>query len=326
MKGQLYNTSNNQLVCLSNHILSRSGLPIPTGWVFDNGTVLKLMENHVEMIHPRVVSIPSRFVSPETFNAAFVGVKLPLPARTVVFVGRHGHGGHNDPLATLVDAHDALLTSLGETQARNAAKAMLADEHYRQITHFQAYCSDLLRTMGSCSTILDEIQQELRRFHALSHMPLSRYSMRWTSPLANDDVRGCDDTIGVDSVHTCEVCIETHENSRLIGYEHHWQLDNPLREVAIDPFLSVEELQVLAPGKPKDVIERMRIENLPKNDPIGNPDKCIKRIGNLEIDWTTYIKKLTKAKEEGKTYGQAASETLLLDVILENAQHAHARV
>jgi hypothetical protein len=122
------------------------------------------------------------------------------------------------------------------------------------------------------------------------------------------------------------VCIETHENSRLIGYEHHWQLDNPLRKVAIDPFLPLEELQVLAPGKPKDVLERMNIENSPKNDPIGNPDKCIKRIGNLEIDWTTYIKKLTKAKEEGKTYGQAASATLLLDVILENAQHAHARV
>jgi hypothetical protein len=318
MKGQLYNTSNNQLVCLSNHILSRSGLPIPTGWVFDNGTVLKLMENHVEMIHPLVVSNPARFVSRETFNAAFVGVSLPLPAETVIFVGRHGHGGHNDPLATLVDAHDALLTSVGETQARDAAKAILADEHYRQITHFQAYCSDLIRTMGTCSTILDEIQQELRRFHDLSHMPLSRFSMRWKSPLANDD-----DTIGTDSVHTCEVCIETHENSRLIGYEHHWQVDNPLREVAIDPFLPLEQLQVLAPGKSKDLLERMCIENSPKNDPIGNPDKCVKRIGNLEIDWTTYIKKLTKAKEEGKTYGQAASATLLLDVILENAQRAH---
>jgi hypothetical protein len=315
MKGQFYNTSNNQLVSLSNHILSRSGLPIPTGWVFDNGTVLKLMENRVEMIHPLVVSNPARFVSRETINAAFVGVSLPIPTDTVVFMGRHGHGEHNDPAATLIKAHDAVLTPTGETQARDAAKAILADEHYRQITHFQAYCSDLHRTMDTCSIFLDEIQQELRRFHALSGMPLSQFSMRWSN-----------DPIGTDSVHTCEVCIQLHEYSRLIGYDHHWQVDNPLRKVAIDPFLSAEDLQVLAPEKPIEVIERMRIENLPKNDPRGKPDECLTRIGNLKIDWRTYADKLNRAEAEGKTYGQAASEKLLLDVILENAQRAHTSV
>jgi hypothetical protein len=315
VKGQLYNTSNNQLVCLSNHILSRSGLPIPTGWVFDNGTVLKLLNNSVKMIHPLVVSNPVRFVSPKTFNDAFVGVSLEMPTDTVVFVGRHGHGGHNDPAATLFEAHDAVLTPTGETQARDAAKAILADEHYRQLTHFRAYCSDLRRTMDTCRIFLDEIQQELRRFHALSGMPLSQFSMRWS-----------DDTIGVDTVHTCEVCIESHEYSRLIGYDHHWQVDNPLRKVAIDPFLSAEELQVLAPEKPIDIIKRMRIENLPKNDPRGKPDECLTRIGNLKIDWRAYADKLNRAEAEGKTYGQAASEKLLLEVILENAQLAHVSV
>lgn len=308
MKGQFYNTSNNQLVCLSNHILSRSGLPIPKGWVFDNGAVVKLMENRVEMIHPRVVSNPDRFISPKAFNDAFVGVSLPIPTDTVVFVGRHGHAGHNDPAATLVEAHDAVLTPTGETQARDAAKAILADEHYRQITHFQAYCSDLRRTMDTCSIFLDEIQQELRRFHALSGMPLSQFSMRWSN-----------DTIGVDTVHTCEVCIELHEYSRLIGYDHHWQVDNPLRKVAIDPCLSAEELQVLAPEKSLEVIERMRIENSPKNDPCGKPEECLTRTGNLKIDWSVYTDKLNRAKAQGKTYGDAAAEKLLLDVILENA-------
>jgi hypothetical protein len=323
MKGQLYLSSNNQLVCLSNHILSRAGRPIPTGWVFDNGTILKIVglesgKSHISMIHPLVVSNPARFVSLEKVNAAFAGVSLPIPAGTVIYLGRHGHAGHNEPAATLIDSHDASLTSTGIAQAREMGKAIFDDAHYKNISIFRAYCSDLRRTMETCNVILEYFQYELRQFHALSGMPLSRFSMRWTS---HASIRiGDEDTIGTDSIHSCQVCIQARENIRAIGAEHNWQVDNPLRELAIDPFRSLEDLRVLAPGKPDDVIDRMRVENLPKNDPIGNPDACVKRIGHLEIDWTDYIDILTRAKEAGESFGQAASKKLLLDVILENAQ------
>lgn len=325
MKGQLYISSNNQIRCTANHILKRSGLSIPKDWVFDNTTVIKMVgleggRSHIEMIHPPVVSNPERFVSREKFNDKFADASLKIPAKIVIYLARHGVGGHNKSNATLVEAHDASLTSDGIEQARKAGKAIFNDEHFKNITTFQAYCSDLLRTMETCNEILEQFQEELRQFHALSGMPLSHFSMRWSLPSQGDVTA---DTIGTDTIHPCQVCIEAHENSRLIGYDHHWEIENPLRKIAIDPFLSVEELRVLAPGKPDDVLKKMRIENLPKNDPIGNWDACVKRIGHLDIDWTDYIAKLTRAKASGQTFGDAASEKLLLDVMLENAQRAY---
>ncbi len=108
-----------------------------------------------------------------------------------------------------------------------------------------------------------------------------------------------------------------------IGGVHHWQEANPLRRVAIDPFVDVELLRQLAPGKADDVLERMRVENLPKNDPL-EADKCIQSVEHssglqLALDWRDYVGKVQRAKAEHKTFGDAASETLFLDVILRNA-------
>jgi len=276
--------------------------------------------SHIEMIHPPTVSDPERYVSRDKFNAKFADASLKIPTGIVIYLARHGRAGNNKSNATRIEAHDASLTPDGVEQAQQLGKAIFNDEHFKNITIFQSYCSDLLRTMETCNAILEQFQEELRQFHALSGMPLSRFSMRWSLPVQGDAAA---DTVGIDTIHPCQVCIESHENSRLIGYDHRWEIENPLRKIAIDPFLSVEELRVLAPGKPDDVIEIMRLENSPKSDPIGNWDACVKRIGHLDIDWTDYIAKLTRAYAEGKTFGEAASAKILLDIMLENAQCAH---
>jgi hypothetical protein len=61
----------------------------------------------------------------------------------------------------------------------------------------------------------------------------------------------------------------------------------------------------------------MQIENRPKNDPVGNCEGCVQQIGELAIDWSIYKAKLENAYAEGKTFGQAASEKTLFDIIFE---------
>jgi hypothetical protein len=119
-------------------------------------------------------------------------------------------------------------------------------------------------------------------------------------------------------VDKCDVCIEAREDSRMIGEVHHWKLDDPLRKVSIDPFLPIERLRELAPGKTDEQINRMRVENLPKNNPIDSWDECIKKVNNLKIDWSMYIEKLKKGYLEGKKFGEVASEKTLFDIIFED--------
>jgi hypothetical protein len=291
MKVQLYVSSNNQLVCLCCHILSRAGLPAPAGWVFDNGTVIRMAAApdgapaRIHMIHPRAVSNPERFVSPEVFNEAMAGASLVLPPQTTVYVVRHGHAAHNEPSASLQDAHDAHLTATGTQQAALAGSAVNEDLLSVDMSALSLYSSDLLRTMHTAAAILDQLHAcplHLRPTHLA-------------------------------------VCIEARENTRPIGGVHHWQVDNPLRRVAIDPFCALEQLRLLAPGKTDEQIERLRVENLPKNDPL-DWDKCIKHVAHMEVDWCEYERKVRSARAAGATFGDAAAETLFLDVILGNAQ------
>ena len=118
-------------------------------------------------------------------------------------------------------------------------------------------------------------------------------------------------------VEKCDVLIQLHEDSRPIGGIHHWMRDDPLREFAIDPFISIEKRRELAPGKTDEQNAKMCIENTPKNDPITNPEGCIRQINDMKIDWTNYTETLQKAYAQGKTYGQAASEKTLFDIIFE---------
>jgi hypothetical protein len=61
----------------------------------------------------------------------------------------------------------------------------------------------------------------------------------------------------------------------------------------------------------------MQIENRPKNNPLGNWEGCVQKIGELSIDWSVYKAQLEKAYAQGKTFGQAASEKTLFDIIFE---------
>jgi hypothetical protein len=291
MKVQLYVSSNNQLVCLCSHVLSRAAAPLPSGWVFDNGTVIRMAAPpdcapaRIHMIHPRAVSNPDRFVSPEAFNEAMARSSLVLPPQTTVYLVRHGHAAHNEPSASPQDAHDAHLTATGTEQARLAGVAVNEDLQGLDISALAVFSSDLLRTMQTAAAVLPQL-------HACpQHLRPTQLA----------------------------VCIEARENTRPIGGVHHWQVDNPLRRVAIDPFCSLEQLRLLAPGKTDEQIERLRVENLPKNDPL-DWDKCIKSVAHLEIDWREYESKVRRARAGGRTFGDAASETLFLDIILRNAQ------
>jgi hypothetical protein len=291
MSTHLYVSSNNQLMCLSYHVLSRSGIAIPDkGWVFDNGTVIRMCGGadgacEVRMIHPEKVSNPDRFVSPDAFNAVMAASShrhLALAAGTTIYLVRHGHAGHNDPLATMGQAHDADLTDTGVQQAEYAGHAVAADLAKRADRVVSVYCSDLNRTMHTANIVVGCLPPNLR--------PAK-----------------------------CQVCIESRENTRPIGGIHHWQVESLLRRIAIDPFVPVEQLRALAPGKSDQDLERLRVENLPRNDPVGNWKQCIKRVGELELDWSDYIAKVSSASAAGKSFGDAASETLFLDVVLRNA-------
>lgn len=283
-------TSNNQLTRFFYQVICRSGKCIPQkGWVFDNGTVIKIKRDSdesivVKMIHPREVSNKDRFVSLEDFNNAFQGVIiLNIPQNSVIFLIRHGHAEHNVLEASLNDAHDAHLTEKGIEQAVKAGQAIYADPDVLTGEHeFIIYISDLLRTMQTAKFVSDQLPEAIRPKFVT-------------------------------------VLIQAHEYSRPIGGPHYWE-DGDLRiQTAMDPFLPIEQLRVLAPTKTDDEIWRMVIENLPKTDPIKNWEKCIKDIDGFAIVWTRYIDVLTKGTAEGKTFGQIASEKSFLDVVIENA-------
>jgi hypothetical protein len=284
LRHYLFGTSNNQLTCTVNNIAEKAGLPIPKGWVFENGSVFKITglgeTSNVKMIHPKVVSNPARFVSLETVNQHFSeNLSIPLNEGKIKYVVRHGHGQHNDPDATMEQAHDGKLTKTGIDQAKKSGLAIV-DDAGGVLSNLEAYSSDLERTMETVKIIMDQIPIEQR-------------------------------------ASKCSVCIEARENSRPIGGIHFWEKTDPNREIAIDPFLDVEKLRVLAPDKTIEQLSRMKIENLPKNNPIDEPDKCIRNIEYLQIDWTEYVQKLEKAYAQGKTFGQAASEKLLFDILFE---------
>ena len=283
---QLVITSNNQLICTTNLILEAGGLETISDWVYDNGTVI-LIEGlgktcMVRMIHPKEVSDPTRFVSLEKFNDKFrEELSIPLSHGKKKYIVRHGHAAHNKPEATITieEAHDASLTLIGRKQAEQSGLAIFENSQ-GCLSHLTVYVSDLVRTMETAKILLDQFSEENR-------------------------------------VQMCEVLISARENIRPIKGTHHWKRDDHLREIAIDPFLPIERLRDLAPGKTDNQIERMRVENLPRNDPIGNPDGCIRKIGELTIDWSIYTAKLEKAYAEKKTFGQAASEELLFDFLFE---------
>jgi hypothetical protein len=289
MKIFVYITSNNQLTRLVYQLLSRSGKDIPKGWVFDNGTVIKIKRNSdgsitVEMIHPIAVSDAVRFVSLKDFNYAFEGkVVFNVPLNSVVFLIRHGHAGHNERAASIKEAHDAALTPKGIQQAVEAGQAIRADVDVAKGEHkVLIYCSDLLRTIQTAKFVSDQLPEDIQPKFVT-------------------------------------VLIQAREYSRPIGGEHYWK-DGDLRiQIAMDPFLRIKKNRVLDPTKTIKEILRMVIENHPKNNPIRNWDECIKEIDGFQIDWTRYINVLTKGTAEGKTFGQIASETSFLDVIIENA-------
>jgi hypothetical protein len=282
-----YITSNNKLTCLCNLVLDRAGREIPKGWVFDNGAVIKMGSSRIQMIHPQKVSNPDRFVAPEKFNETFQGLSLNIPPGTFIFLVRHGHARHNEPSASLDEAHDAGITQTGTQQAIQAGQAIQADPDVQAAADgpFAFFCSPLLRTMQTSKLIANQLSPE--------HRPKS-----------------------------AKICIEALENTRPIGGTHHWEESNPLRKIACDPFLPLEDLSVLAPGKTQAELARMRIENLPKNNPLEDWENCIKCIDDFELDWSDYLEKLQRMKDEEKSFGDVASEKLLLDVILENAARA----
>jgi len=280
----LFVTSNNQGICTLNHIAENAGLEIPTGWVLDNATTIEINglgeTCTVQMIHPLKVTDPDRFVSLEKVNEKFKGeLPIPLAIGKKKLVMRHGQAGHNVSTATLNESHDASLTSLGREQAINSGIAIYKHSG-GHLSNLKAHCSDLLRTMETAELILQQFPEDLR-------------------------------------VDTCEVCIEAHENTRAIGAEHHWKKNDPLREIAIDPYVSLDKLELIAPTKTEEQRKKMRIENLPKNDPIGNESECIKEINGMKIDWSVYVAKLKKGYAEGKTFGQVASEKTLFEIIFE---------
>jgi bisphosphoglycerate-dependent phosphoglycerate mutase len=280
----LFVTSNNRLTCTVNLICEAAGLEISEGWVYENGTVVKIEglgeTCRIQMIHPDEVTNPGRFVTPEKFNDKFKDeLPLPLPIGKNKLVVRHGHAGHNDPQADMNQSHDASLTLMGTDQAIKSGIAIYKKTNGK-LPNLRVRSSDLKRTMETAEKILQQFPEDVR-------------------------------------VNKCDVCIELHEDSRPIGGIHHWQRNAPLREFAIDPYISIEKRRELAPGKTDEQNAKMCIENTPKNDPIGNPEGCIKQINDLKIDWTNYTETLQKAYAQGKTYGQAASEKTLFDIIFE---------
>ena len=284
MTTTILGTSNNRIICLVNLILDKVDMDIPSGWVIDNGSTFKIEgfgeTSRITMIHPEEVSNATRFTSKETFNKKFnCELAIPMLLGNTTYVVRHGHAGHNDPSATLIEAHDAPLTLLGKDQAKKSGEAILK-ESCGVLPNLKLKSSDLFRTMETVEIILNELPEDQRTY-------------------------------------TCGVCIEARENSRPIGGLHHWKRDDPLTEISIDPTISLEQLRLLAPGKTDTELNRMLIENCPRNDPIKKSDDCLRQINEVTVDWSLYEKKLTEGYAVGKTFGQIASEKTLFDIIFE---------
>ena len=282
MATELYVTSNNRLACTVNLILDEAGLDTPGNWVHENGAVVKIEglgeTSRIVMIHPDEVSNPTRYVSKETFNDKFKNeLPIAMPLGKKAYVVRHGFAEHNDPDASIEQAHDAHLTELGRTQARKSGIAILKDSG-GFLPYLKSKSSDLVRTMETIDEILQQFPENQR-------------------------------------TDTCEVCIEARENHRAINAPQHWKKNDPLTEMAIDPCISLENLRLLAPGKSNTQLERIRVENCSKNDPIKNKDACTKKINGLNIDWSVYEEKLTRGYATGKTFGQIASEKTLFEII-----------
>ena len=277
--------SNNVLLALLFCLLDRSGLDIPK-WVLDNGTVIRVMavdaDYELTMIHPVPVSNEVRFVSKAQFDQWFARSghdHLNLAPNCIIYLVRHGHAGHNDPDASLQAAWDADLTPLGRKQALASGKAIFDDAMALGVTKLFACCSPLVRTAQTIYDILQQFPPQMRP-------------------------------------NVCLVLIEAMEHTRPIGGLHHWRQEDPLLSVAKNPFLSLVELSPLFPeGTSPDVIERARIENLPRTNPEIASEANLMSLGTLKLDWSVYIRKVSGAAE-GKPFGVAASENYLLDVLL----------
>jgi len=290
VRAHAYITSNNITFQVVANILFRSDQPVPENWVFDNGTVLCIKSvtsgYTVSMIHPNPVSNEKRFISCEAFNEVLKTSDhkhLEIPSGNIVYLVRHGQALHNLTETSAEDARDAILTDIGIEQAVNSGKATAIHALEHGVSNLQIFCSDLVRTMITADEFVKQFPDHLRP-------------------------------------KVCKVCIEAHESIRAIGGKHHWQQDSRLRRIANNPYATIDQLGEIAPGKSVKELERLRDENFPRNNPIENRDECIRRVGDLELDWSDYIRKLTQGKELGMTFGDVASETLFLDVIINNSQ------
>jgi hypothetical protein len=289
LKAFLYVSSNNQTFNVMANILSRSGLLVPENWVFDNCTSISIRRVSrgyvVEMINPDKVSNEKRFISKEVFNAALAESNHPhlaIREGTIVYLIRHGQARNNLPETFDEDARDANLTSDGIMQASVCGEAIAKHALELGVIELKVHTSDLIRTMRTADEIMQQFPEHMRP-------------------------------------KTFVVCIEAREAMRFIGGKHNWEKENPDRLLAMDPLLSIDELsKIFPPGTDRDKMVRAQLENLPWNNPVDNPDECIKSIGNFAIDWSDYVQKVLDARRIGKSFGSAAAETLLLDVIISN--------
>lgn len=278
--------SNNVLLALLFCLLDRSDLAIPPNWVLDNGTVIRIMAVMngylITMIHPVPVSNEARFISKKPFDEWFASSfhrHLNLLLGRAIYLVRHGNAGNNNTEASLQEAWDADLTPLGRTQALASGKAIFDDAMALGVIKIFACCSPLARTAQTV-------------FHLLQQFP----------PQMRPNV--------------CLVLIEAIEHTRPIKGIHHWRQGDSLLSVAKNPFLTPEELKCLFPeGTSPEVINRARIENEPRTKPEIASEANLMSLGPLKLDWSVYIAKVSRAAAEGKTFGDAASENYLLDVL-----------
>jgi len=288
---QIYSTHHNTMVCTAYLLLERAGISLPPKlWAFDNGTVIELCGEidggcRIRMIHPKEVSNPDRFTSPEVFNttmskSSHKHLKFPQDA-TACFL-RHGVCAHNDSKATIEEAHDGLLTELGRVQVGNACIVIATGlEKYDNID-LTTYCSDLQRSMESIEILHDNLSSKLQQ-------------------------------------PPCCMCIESRERTRAIGTDQQWQDVNCLRGIAIDPYLEIDQYSPLfPPGTLPAAMKRSLVENLPRS-PIKEP---VTHFGDLAIDSRDYVTKVQEAEARGETFGDAASRIQFLDVVIQNAQRA----
>ncbi len=289
---QIYSAHHNTMVCLVYLLFERAGIPLPPKlWAFENATVVEFCGEidgscRITMIHPKKVSNPDRFTSPEVFNAAMQVSShkhLNFPPGATAFVFRHGVCDHNDSKTTTEKARDCLLTELGMIQVRDASITIATSLKKLNDPALTTYCSDLRRSMQSLQILLSCLPQELQQS-------------------------------GI------KMCLESRERTRAIGTDQHWRNDDSLRPLAIDPYRKkIEEYSLLfPPGTTHDAMERSLVENLPLSS-IKGP---VTDFEGLQIDSRDYVAKVQEAEASAETFGHAASRNQFLDVIIQNAQRA----